>query len=47
MRREGPAAFMGEPVFLGITANSEPKVRVEGGNLIAAPHQNSHLGATD
>ena len=45
--REGSGAFMNGPVFLSVTANSEPLVRVEGDNLIAAPRQSSRPGATD
>ena len=34
---EDPGAFLREPLFLGVTAISDPKVRYEGDVLIAAP----------
>ena len=41
----GPGVFMSEPVFLSVTAKSEPQV--EGENPIAAPHHIIRPRATD
>ena len=41
MTREDPGALTDKPGFRSVSAKSEPEVRAEGNNLIAAPRQGS------
>ena len=47
MTREDPGTILREPLFLIVTAKSEPKVRVGGDNLIVARGQMARPEATD